>query len=306
MLEKMLAYAKDAEVLGEIVGIDFANEMVMVKNDEDSYTFKASEVEILKEAFILHDLIIFDKDVLGDVHGNMYLVERHKDGDITIHHLTEDFEIKQSGTKMTVAETILEDFEEVFELEGNFYELKNALPKEPEFNLQIVKDFNGKHYTYFYALNNKQDKEIDLIKVSFIGGTSLPEEEHERRTISYDEYMEFIDTGIYIEVSPQELQNYVTGVTYGKKEEPTKSHNPFEVGEDEDEDAVVCGINCGCTSAECIELDKALDELAESFKQIGITFQESNSDAGNDAPEEESRCKKCNQGKDLCDCELWD
>lgn len=324
MLEKMIAYAKDAEVLGEVVGIDFANETVTVDTDVKSHTFRASEVEFLKEAFILHDLIIFDKDVLGDVHGNMYLVELHKDGDVTLHHLTEDFEIKQSGTKMTIEGTILKDFEEVFDLEGNFYELKNALPKKPEFNVQIVKDFNGKYYTYFYACNNKQDEEIDLIKVLFLGSTLLEEEEHERRTLSYEDYRDSIESGIYTEVSPQELQSYVTGLMYGKKQE-VKKEEP------------VCGVTCDCNPFECKEEDKeevenfdfndVLKAIGESMntvgenasavadsdliKSIGKLAQRLGAtgkaeDKGEDAPEEVSRCKKCNQGKDLCDCELWD
>ena len=299
MLKRVIGYVKDAEILGEVKGIDFENEMVFLKDDDESYTFRASDVEFLEEVFELNETIIFDKDVLGDAFGNLYLVERFKDGDVKLHILTDKLEVKDSGEKFTMTDSIQEDFEEVFTLVGNLYELKNRKPKEPTFNVQIVKDFNGEHYTYFYACNNKKDKEIDLIKVLFLGSTLIEEEEHERRTLDYDTYMEAIESGAYKEVSPQELQNYVTGMLYGK----TNSFVDAEEEVEEEEEETLCVENCGCVD-ECEKDGGRIFHF--DFSKVFAETEEDKSEPDTDTPVAPAKCDKCGQYESDCDCDLWD
>src|SRR5690606_6499815 len=61
--------------------------------------------------------------------------------------------------------------------------------------------------TYYYACNNKEEKEIDLIKVIFIG-TQLIEEKYERLTVPYEEFEDMVNDNVITEVSPHQLQQY--------------------------------------------------------------------------------------------------
>lgn len=307
MLKKMIGYVEKSKMLGEVVAMDFLDETVTlidIDTDgvEDKKVFPVGEVEILEEAFELGDNIIYNKDILVDALGGYYMVELHKDGDVQLHAIDiKTLEIQRSGKKSAMNKEVASLLEPVAQLYSNYYEVLLAKPQEPTFNVSIVKDYNGEHFTYFYACNNKKDKEIDLIKVLFIGSTLLDEEEHERRTLSYEEYMEAIANGVYKEASPQELQNYVAGMLYGKKSDMAdvfeENELLYDLDEDEflDEDVVECGVNCSCVY-EC-EIVKQEQEARQGVEDT---------DAVEDAPVSDDSCEKCGQYEDECDCDLWD
>jgi len=284
--EKVFGYVEEVGVFGEIVGADFRNGLYVIETEDDEQVaVKFADVEILEKAFVIHGVDVFNKDVLGDINGKMYQVELHKDGKIQLHKLNDKLEVVNSGGIFEVTETIVNQLESVMDLHGNIYELMAELPQAPDFNIKIVKDFNGKFFTYFYACNNKDEEEIDLIKVLFIGHHTLEEEEYERRTISHEVYQDSIESGTLKEVSPQELMNYVTGLTYSDEDE-----------EVEDEDA--CGYENECAGGER-ECGCGFYDNASSYNENVEKFNELHEE------EEPEIYEDCENVIDECDCDLW-
>jgi len=201
MFKKSIGYVAEINLLGEVAGVDFRNGLyVLVDDNGEEHAVKIEDVEILEEAFVLHGLSIFNKDVLGSIEGKLYQVELHGE-DVQLHLLDDNLEVVASGEVFTPTEDVVKGFEQIFDLQGNIYELIPELPQKPDFNIKIVKDFDGKHFTYFYACNNKETEEVDLIKVVFIGHQLL-EEEYTRITLSYDVFQDSIEAGTLKEVSP--------------------------------------------------------------------------------------------------------
>jgi len=274
--KKVLGRIKDTYFIGEVITINLVTKKVMLDNDGEQRIEKISDVEFLREAFVLHDTIIFDKDVLGDVHGNMYMVELHENDEVTFHMLNENLETVKVGERIKITDDRISELENIVDLVGNIYELRAGLPKEPRFNFAVVKDFNGKHYTYFFALNNKEEKVIDLIKVN----TLIGDEEHKRITLSYEDYTEAIECGIYKEVSDQEFDNYLTGFTYSQG--------------DSEEVSVACGVNCGCNLF-CEQKTKSEQEETDKTNKSNETVNP-----------DDNKCKLCGRNLDKCYCSLWD
>lgn len=237
MFKKAIGYVEKQKFLGVLTNINFisGNLTLVDDNEENEIVVSRDEVELMFEAFSLHDLLIFDKDILRASNNNLYLIELFEDGRVKFHLVDEKLQVVTSGDKFTPDAELIGSLEEFMTLEGNYHEVLATLPRNPEFNVQVVKQFDGTHFTYFYACNNKSEEQIDLIKV-FHFGNQFFEEEYERITISYEEYSENIEGGILEEVSEQELHNYITGVTYGGAEK----ESPLEgiVFLEEDEEAV--------------------------------------------------------------------
>lgn len=74
-----------------------------------------------------------------------------------------------------------------------------------DFNIKITRDINE---NYFYACNNKDSQEVDLIKVIFIGGLLLEEENYSRKTVSYFDFNEMLSKKELIEDSQSGLLEY--------------------------------------------------------------------------------------------------
>lgn len=214
MFKEALGYVEKTGLLGEIVGADFRNKQYRIE-DENGVTTNESieDVEVLDKVLEANGIPLYDKDVLSDVDNNLFLLENHGDKGIQFHKLNDRLEIEVSGMVLTISKDVIDQIENNLVIEANYYELVKMLPQAPDFNIKFVKEFDGTHFTYFYACNNKENQEIDLIKVVFIGHQAL-EEDYERVTISYDDFAEFIETGRLETVSPQELQNYALGATY--------------------------------------------------------------------------------------------
>lgn len=237
MFKEALGYVESTGLFGAIVGLDFRSKTYVIEDDNGKeFTAKFEDVEVLEKVVDLHDNEIFNKDILGDINGQLYLIELHNDGKIQLHKLNDKLEIVVSGRTLDVTADVINRLEETMVLQGNYYELLESTPKAPEFNIKIVKNFNGNHYTYFYACNNKAEEEIDLIKVVFVGHRTL-EEDYERTAFSYEEYQEAIEDGTLKEVSQQELMNFATGATYNSNNTTDEEYEEDIEDEDiEDED----------------------------------------------------------------------
>lgn len=274
--KKVLGRIKDTDFIGEVITINFATKKVLLDDVGEQRIANISDVEFLREAFVLHDTIIFDKYVLGDVNGKMYMVELHENDEVTFHMLDENLETVKVGKRVKMTDDLISRLEDITDFVSNIYELRAVLSKEPRFNVAVVKDFNGKHYTYFYALNNKEEKVIDLIKVN----TLIGDEEHKRITLSYEDYVEAIEGGIYKEVSDREFDNYLTGFTYGQ--------------DDSEKMPAVCGVNCGCNLF-CEQKNQSEQEETSKTNELNETVNP-----------DDNKCKSCGRNVDKCYCSLWD
>jgi hypothetical protein len=285
MFKKAIGYVKEEDFLGVVGAVDFISNTVTLVGDEESRVFDKDNVEVLYHAFTLpqedHSVDVYDKDVLGAINGNLYQVELHKDGNVQLHNINEKLEVTSSGEKFIPTSSIIVDLSKVMELQGSVYELEVEV--KPDFNVEIVKKNDGKHFAYYYACNNKEHEEIDLIKVLYFGSTLLKEENYERITVTYDDYLNSVEKGLLKSVTPSELQNYVTGVTYGvdtsaNDNDFTRAHVAYSMGELDDE--VECG-DCDCADDECL--------FEESQREV----------------DDSSVCDDCNKDLDICTCELW-
>lgn len=274
--KKVLGHIKDTDFIGEVIVINLVGEKVLLDDNGEQRFADISNVEFLREAFILHDKIIFDKDVLRDKYENMYMVKLHDNDEVTFYMLDKNLKPMTFGERTKITDDLINELEDVVDFVDNIYKLRAGLPKEPRFNFAAVKDFNGKHYTYFFALNNKEEKVIDLIKVN----TLIGNEEHKRITLSYEDYAKAIEDGVYREVSDREFDNYLAGFTYGQ--------------DDLEETSVVCGVNCGCDLF-CEQKNQYKQEETGKANELNETV---NSD--------DNKCKSCGCNLDKCYCSLWD
>lgn len=275
MFENAIGYVEKNGHLGFVGAIDFMAKSVTLVDEESSQVYDISEVEILKSAFVLNGVEVFNKDVLKATNEFMYLVEVHDDGKLQLHVLDEKLEKVKSGEKFEKSEATINQLNAIMELEGSYYELLAELNKSPEFNIEIVKSFDGKHYTYYYACNNKEAEEIDLLKVVFMGHHIFEQEEYERNTMSHSDYLAEVNNGVLKSVSPQELHNYALGLLYNDNTNANDNEEPME--EPVEVEEIPCD-TCDCENGFCEELDSEV---------------------------ETSLCKSCNKELDICTCELW-
>lgn len=249
-------YDKESKEIGAIAGIDFLKQtLTILTDDEDKVVAKISNIVFLEEVGVIGEVGVINHDVLSTVDGKMYEVDLQKDGNtVQIHLLNDKLE------RVAVGEEF--DKEDIGQLEpyvvvlGNIFEMEEELPTV-DFNIRVVREVSNGEVTYFYACNNAEQEEVDLIKVVFIGHQLLEEETYERRTISHDVYLDSVDAGTIKEINPQELLNYVTGLTYGKTiTEPVINDFKFEEeiknkeDKEEDNDEDYCN-DCGESLEEC-------------------------------------------------------
>lgn len=266
MLNKknVIGFAKEAGVLGAIGEISYLKgTATLVAENEELFVVQLDDVTFLEEVGSIGEAVIFNRDVLGTVDGKLYEVELQANGtDIKLHLLDNKLNRVEEGE--TIDKSNLSVLEPYVELLGSIFELELELPVV-DFNIKIVKNFNGQFITYFYACNNKETGEIDLIKVVFVGA-SLLEEDYTRKTLNHDEFLDAIENGTLKDVSPQELQNYATGVRYGRVSTGTitasqvtggvtsqpscEEEDCCEIEEEEEEDGDYCE-ECGSHEIEC-------------------------------------------------------
>ncbi len=173
------AYDKESKVIGGVAGIDFIKQtLTILTDDDDLVVAKLSDVEILAKIGYIGEIGIINHDVLQTLDGKQYEIELQEDGvTLQMHLLNNKLERIEAGAFLKVSE--LNELKPYVELVGNIYELQFNV-KTVDFNITIVRSFLGGEYRYHYACNNKDNEEVDLIKVVFIGSQLLEEEEYKR------------------------------------------------------------------------------------------------------------------------------
>lgn len=213
MFDDVMGYAKDKKVLGKIVEYSAIKKETTIL-DANGNLHKSKDVVVLRKIGVFDGVGIFDRDVIK-IHGDNYEIQLCEDGRIEAFFLDDYFNRTHSHPFLEMSkEKLLGN--NITTLVGNIYELRDKLPKL-DFNVKIVKEYDGTKYTYFYACNNKSAKEVDLIKVLFLGAKVLKDEYYERRTLSHKEYLNSIVSGVLEEVSEQELFNYILGASNNDK-----------------------------------------------------------------------------------------
>lgn len=210
IFDKFAIYAVDKKVFGKIVEYSELKGEATIQ-DNDGKLYKSRDFIVLEKIGMMDGTELFSGDVIKD-ENFQFEIELLEDGAIQCHVVDGMYDRTGKSFK-TTKEKLLNSGMEIV---GNIYELRDKLPKV-DFDVKTVKTYDGTKYTYYYALNNKEKKEVDLIKATFFGAKAISNEEYERKTMTYVEYLEAITNGTLKEVSEQEFSNFVLGVAYGAK-----------------------------------------------------------------------------------------
>lgn len=273
MLKRMAGYVSKNNFFGEVITIDFENNKIVLENeDKERHSFPLEDTEIMEEAFEMHDVIVYDKDVIQDMNlGDKYLVKLHDDGRVSLDKLNDNLKVVSKGDKLNeVTKEFIDKMEMETTLVGNIYQLRSELFKDLSFNFDVIKSFNGKHYVYYFALNDKNTKQIDLVDIAVL----LDNKDYRRITVTYDYFTEALSAGVFKKVSEDELDNYSLGLTYNKDNMNVKG-NKFKK---------ICGMNYG--------YKLLYEEKSESLKHP--------------KKDNNKKCKFCGDKSEECYCHLWD
>lgn len=227
MFKRMAGYVSKDNFFGEVIAIDFANNEIVLENDDkERCSFSLEDTEIMEEAFEMHGVIVYDKDVIQDMNlGDKYLVKLHDDGRVSFDKLNDSLKVVSKGDKLIeVTKEFINQMEMETTLVGNIYQLRSELSKYQSFSFDVIKEFNGKHYVYYFALNDKNTKQIDLVDIAVL----LDNEDYRRRTVTYDYFIEALSVGVFKKVSEDELENYLLGLTYNKKDDINVKRDKFK------------------------------------------------------------------------------
>lgn len=207
-------YASKINVLGTIGKLDFLKDVITLVDDKkELHEVSLKDVQELKQVGVLYNGIhVYEHDVLHstttDKNYEIILLDNLT---ACLEQLDDDFNSTGRRGKSFGKESIT-SLQEA-NLVGNVFQLRKAVPKV-DFNIEIYKDIVDGDYVYYYAGNNKDNKTVDLIKVIYMGSALLQEEEYERTTYTYKEFLELVKDGLIKKANPMELQNYVMGKTY--------------------------------------------------------------------------------------------
>ena len=281
MFKRMAGYVSKDNFFGEVIAIDFANNEIVLENDDkERRSFSLEDTEIMEEAFEMHGVIVYDKDVIQDMNlGDKYLVKLHDDGRVSFDKLNDSLKVVSKGDKLIeVTKEFIDQMEMDITLVGNIYQLRSELSKCQSFSFDVIKVFNGEYYVYYLALNDKNTKQIDLVDIAVL----LDNEDYRRITVTYDYFTEALSAGVFKKVSEDELENYLLGLTYNKKDDINVKRDKFKK---------ICDMNCG-RKLLCEESKLLCEEKGESLKHL----KKDNS----------KKCKFCGDKSEECYCHLWD
>ncbi|UGO51111.1 hypothetical protein PQE70_gp247 [Bacillus phage vB_BanS_Nate] len=261
-LFEYLVYNKETNQLGAVVEVSLLKKTYTVQVDDDEFvTVNIDDAVELQEIGHLGGDVIFEGDVLVSDQGGFYEIEKLEDGNLVLHILTTRYERSYHGEKFTPEK--LMELSPALELYGNIHILKADLP-QVKFNVQVIRRVVNGEIEYAYACNNKLEEAVDIFPVVFVGHQLLEEKDYSRVTLPYEGYLDSMKRGLIKEVKPQELQNYVTGLLYGREPEVSKegldltgkvSFSEVKIGKDSvelkvtEKEAEKCG--CGQDPAQC-------------------------------------------------------
>src|SRR5690606_14680607 len=112
MLKKMLGYIKELDFFGVVTFIDYQNEVVTVESDDEFHTVKFSDVEFLEEVFESGGKIYYDKDVIGDIDGNRYIINKYNDGLLSLNRINSELEVVHKGAKFAISKELADKLSE--------------------------------------------------------------------------------------------------------------------------------------------------------------------------------------------------
>lgn len=294
MINNSIGYAEVVGVLGEVVEFSLLQgTYTLLDENQETHVVDMDEVKELKYLGDFEEIAVYEGDVFGNASTKkMYELTLNEQGLINIYAL--DAKLKRISNKPDNTITKLSTLSRELVLIGSIYELEPN--STPEFNIRVVRKFVLGETSYFYACNDKENEMIDMIKVVFVGSHLLEEEDYQRITISYDEYQEQIDNGVYKEVSPQELQNYALGLSRNTvatdviKVEADKttyeSVGDYSVEDEEDDMDGNEFDDCDCSAC---KINREEDIEAEE----------------EDEDDDDDCCEECGEEEQDCDCELF-
>jgi hypothetical protein len=215
MLEH-IGFSEKLKVLGDIAEISYIKGTVtLLDGDGNQHQTDLEDVILLERVGVLGDAIIFDRDVLISTKGEYFEVELQENRkDIEVHLLDDNFK-RITGKVDNFDKETFHMLDGYVELVGNIFEIEatvgafdyeEGLEEEEGFpNVDVVKEFNGTHFTYYYACNNKDAEAIDLFPLTFL-------DEYHRISLSYAVYQDCVEAKTFVQVSEQELKNYLYGL----------------------------------------------------------------------------------------------
>jgi hypothetical protein len=208
-----IGYAKEAKVLGAIVQISFLDETVLLM-DEDGKVHKASfdEVIELREIGVIGKTIIYEHDVLSTEDGKKYEIMLDDDGVALLFSLDKKLNRQKDAYVRRFRKELIGEYKGVLAVVGNIFELRDKQPKV-DFNIAMVRhiDENDGDVKYYQAGNNKELEEVDLFKAIM-----FEDEEYERITLSYEDFLDAVANGEFKIVDHMEFENYITGLAYSQ------------------------------------------------------------------------------------------
>lgn len=214
-MTEFIGFSEKLKVLGDIAEVSYIKGTVtLLDGDGIEHKTDLEDVILLEQVGVLSDAIIFNHDVLINTKGEYFEVELQENRkDIIVHMLDKEFD-RTEKVEHFDKETfhLLDGYVElvgnIFEIEASIEALEESLGLEEEgfLNVDVVKDFNGEHFTYYYACNNKDAEAIDLIPLSFL-------DSYHRISLSYAVYQDCLEAKTFVKVSESELKNYLYGLT---------------------------------------------------------------------------------------------
>jgi hypothetical protein len=262
------AFDRKTKAIGAIAGIDFIKQKVSILTDSDETVIvDLGTTAFLEQIGTINGVGVINGDVIETKDGKQYEIELQADGTLKTHLINERLERVESGESFPKEQLkVLAPY--VSKVVGNINVLEPVLPTV-DFNIKVVRaNFFGE-IGFFYACNNAQFDEVDLIKVVFVGHHLLEEEAYERLTLTHEEYLAEVEAGIVVETTPQALMNYVTGLTYGQTTseefagEYAEEDDLEEEYEDDEEDNCDC-FECRVARGEEDEEDYCEDDDCEN------------------------------------------
>lgn len=313
--ENIAGYSKEKNVLGLVIEYSLLERTATLRD------FDGVNHTVPLEGIV-------EVEYIGD-----YQSEEVYDGDVFVSELTgEGVELVKVGDKVSlrtldeklnyvdvgeVGAIELDEMVKVFEqlefvLVGNIHQMREELEQlntelesdvsgqdnHFDFNLKIVKEklTNGK-YQYYYAGNNKEEEEVDLISVIFMGAGFHEGKPYERFTVDYDQYLELVDSAL-IDVSPAELQEYAMKLMSGELDEEEDEYSTYYDNKEDDEVEDDEGLTFGKAPWASITPEKFAEEFDEdeSFEVPYLECLDCNC-TGECEKEEEEKAKSSSKKK---------
>lgn len=213
-LNQLNGFVFDSEsgVIGEVAGVDFIKQTISIiedGEDEKVILAKLANAIFLEEVGAIGGTIVINHDVVETPDGKMYEIVLVDSDKVQLHLLDKKLNRIEAGD--IIAKTDLHVLEPYVELVDNIYLLK--LEDKVDFNIKVVRTqlFHENEIAFFYACNNVEKEEIDLIKVVFVGHHLIKEELYERFTLTHEEYLNHIENKSIIETDPSALITLMNG-----------------------------------------------------------------------------------------------